>query len=99
MNGRIAEAHTPEERLAAVCRTLIVRMENAARRRGANRQAAEPDYADFRDALRPYIRREIVMALLEEMQDRPDLSAAFRVAALRAELEALNRIVKKEARW
>jgi len=98
MNGRIEQAHTPEERLAAVCRTLALRMERDARRRGASREAGEPDYADYRDALRPHIRREIVLALLAEIDEHHDLAPAFRAAALRSELAALERAIAEDAR-
>lgn len=69
MNGiRIEAARSLEERLAAVAVTLIARMKLL--------RTGSPDYADFRDAFRPYIRIEILIARLEALgTDRSRIQA------------------------
>lgn len=66
MNGRIAIEETPEGRLAAVVKGLIVRMREEHRNRLA--EYREPDYADIRDALRPHVERELVLARIAEVE-------------------------------
>jgi hypothetical protein len=90
MTGRIEDAQTPEGRLAAVCRTLMLRMEREALRRHAGPAAAEPDYADFRDTLRPFIKRELINALLDELQNYESPEAVFRRRDLRQQLVAVE---------
>jgi len=50
-------AVTPEERLGAVARELVVKM--------ISPEPNVPDYRDFTDALRPYVRRELLLARIE----------------------------------
>lgn len=58
---------SPESRLAAVARNLIMR---EARCPTCDRKMYpfKPDYADLRDALRPYVVHEILTAKLEEAE-------------------------------
>ena len=58
MNGRINAEATAEGRIAAVAKSLCYQMREKVKR--------EPDYADFRDVLRPFIQREILMARADE---------------------------------
>jgi hypothetical protein len=61
MNGpRIHGAQSLEERLAAVAVSLRWRLTNLLHH--------EPDYADFRDAFRPYVRIEILVARLDALR-------------------------------
>jgi 2-C-methyl-D-erythritol 4-phosphate cytidylyltransferase len=57
MNGRIVHDATPEGRLAAVAKSVFSKLKTIRR---------EPDYADYRDALRPFVRRELILARIEE---------------------------------
>lgn len=58
MNGRIAEEDTPEARLAAVVVRKLKQTPEAER--------WKLDYADFRQALKWYVRLEILNARREE---------------------------------
>jgi hypothetical protein len=76
-NPRILEGATPEDRIAAAARLIMVRMIG---------HRDVPDYADFRDLLRPYVEREILMGQLEEAK----ASSTFRrVLELQAKLDSV----------
>jgi hypothetical protein len=94
MNGRIEASDTPAERLAAVCKSLALRMRKAVearRRRPGEDYAGEPDYADYRDALAPYIDRELMRRAIEELQQFPGIpGAVFRRQDLQVELGVLE---------
>jgi hypothetical protein len=55
---RILGEGSPEARIAAVCVVVCRRMREI--------RNAYPDYADFRDEIRKHIRREILLARLDE---------------------------------
>jgi len=57
---KYALARTPEARLAVIARHLVTRLVVPA--------PFLPDYADFADELRPYVRREILLAQIAEAQ-------------------------------
>lgn len=94
MNGRIHQEKTPEGRLAAVCRSLMTQLE--ARNRTTGVGPAEPDFADFREALRPYIQRELLLARIEEARKSAGVLLTMRVRELADELYALDKIIPKE---
>jgi hypothetical protein len=82
MNGRSTDGEvTPEERLAAVFNSAVLR---------ASKHGCEVDYADFRDELRPFVHKELLQARLDELRRlrMPHLMSA-REAHL---LEALGKI-------
>jgi hypothetical protein len=62
MNGRIYKGKTGEERLAGVARSLTMKMQKGLR--DPEKLKNVPDYADFRDAFRPYVRREQIIACI-----------------------------------
>lgn len=73
MNGiRIEQADSLEERLAAVA--VSVQARHSAR------GGFPPDYADFRDAFRPFVRLALALARLEAL----DLPAPQRAEKRRA---------------
>lgn len=78
-NPRIGQEGTPEARIAAAARDLVIRM--------AQPCPNIPDYADFRDELRPFVRREILAARLEEVMRYGSFPRAIE---LRNEIEAVN---------
>jgi hypothetical protein len=81
MNGSRYEAsETVEGRLAAVMMELLHTIEERNRR---EKRADIVDYADIREALRPYVQKEIVHARIQE------------VTAARN--EGRNRLVAREA--
>jgi hypothetical protein len=55
---RVLGEDSPEARIAAVC-VVVCRRIHALR-------SGQPDYADFRDEIRKHIRREILLARLDE---------------------------------
>jgi hypothetical protein len=98
MNGRMEAEPTPEGRLAAVCKSLVLRMRRQAERRHRSDYSAEPDYADYRDALKPHLERELKVARLEELENYEVPAAVFRRQQLRQEIMALDHIIAKEAK-
>src|SRR5215831_12483316 len=61
MNGRIDRAETPEARLAAVVVSVLKAIPEET--------WWHLDYADFEKALKPYVKRELLHARLEELRD------------------------------
>jgi hypothetical protein len=82
MNGRVHHEDTPEGRIAAVAKSLCIQMDKKLKR--------EPDYADFRDVLRPFIKKEILNARIEEARMQSGRVLTARVKELVAEIEALE---------
>jgi hypothetical protein len=78
VNGRINELATPEERIAAVAQSLCVQMRDKEKR--------EPDYADFRDVLRPFIQKEILIARIAEARTTAGIQLTERMRALANEI-------------
>jgi hypothetical protein len=58
MDGRITHAKSSEGRIAAVCRSLIIRM--------AHPVPDRPDYADLNEWLKIYLTREFLMERIDE---------------------------------
>jgi hypothetical protein len=58
INPRHEQACTPEERLGAVARVLVMHMIRPV--------PNVPDYADFTDTLRLFVRRELLLARMNE---------------------------------
>ena len=90
MNGRIVKESTPEGRLAAVAKSVAVRLRADLRR--------EADYADYRDAMRPYILRELVLARIEEARRCYGDTLTVRMRELALQLDALNKNLPPEDR-
>lgn len=88
MRRPVDKESTPEGLLAAVASNLLFDMRA--------RLKHEPDYADFRDALQPYLERELLTARLREIArtDPGALSWEWRKSELRNRLEALERVIK-----
>jgi len=82
MNGRVHHDETPEGRIAAVARSLCVQMKQKLKR--------EPDYADFRDVLRPFLQRELLNARIDEARKTSGAALTARVKELAAALHALK---------
>lgn len=82
MNGRVHHDETPEGRIAAVARSLCIQMEKKLER--------QPDYADFRDVLRPFLQRELLNARIDEARKTSGAALTARVKELAAALHALK---------
>jgi len=87
MNGRIEHEPTPEGRLAAVAKTIMLRTAEAKR---------ECDYADFRDALRPFVERELILARIDEARKAAGERLTDRVGELAMELIEVNTRIPSE---
>ena len=79
MDGRITHARTPEERIAAVCRSLIFKHSRPVPDR--------PDYADLTEWLKVYLDREFLMVRLDEghQPQTPERHETLRAELIRAE--------------
>lgn len=85
MNGRTHHQElTPEGRLAVVVRSLVLKLQEQHRMTGVGPR--EPDYSDFRDALRPYVRRELLFARIDEARKTAATALTSRMKELAVEL-------------
>ena len=97
MNGsRIKYDDSPEGRLAAVAKTLCVHFEDSYNRTGAGPK--EPDFADFKQALRPFIQRELLKARIDEARKTQSRIITERVLELAKELAIVEAQIPKELR-
>lgn len=96
MNGRKYEEQTPEGRIAAVARSLMITMEDRHNKNGTGPR--EPDYADFREALRPYLRQELLLARIDEARKTAATAVTARVRELASELAECQKLIPKEDR-
>lgn len=65
MDGRITHGPSPEARIAAVCRSLIIRF--------AKPVPDRPDYADLNEWLQVYLEREFTIVRIDEFhQERTE---------------------------
>ena len=78
MDGRIAGEPTPEGRLAAVAFSVMVQMRDHEKK--------DADYADYRDCMRPFVRRELILVQLDELRTSNAPNMTLRVAELAKEL-------------
>jgi hypothetical protein len=84
VNGRIhAEEETPEGRIAAVARSLCLQMKQKLNRE-------QPDYADFRDVLRPFVQRELIRARIDEARKTYGQGLTARIVELARELDSIQ---------
>jgi len=96
VNGRTEQEKTPEGRLAAVAKSLAIRMETKYRQSGVG--PSQPDYADYRDAFRPYLQRELLLARIEEARHTSAARITARVEELARELRECEKQLPKEDR-
>jgi hypothetical protein len=82
VNGRINADATAEGRLAAVAKSLCYQMQQKLKR--------DPDYADFRDVLRPFVLRELLMARVDEARKLHGAQLTVRIAELSRELAEIT---------
>jgi len=82
MDGRIASEPTPEGRLAAVVLSVFIQMRDHEKK--------DPDYADYRDALRPFLHREIILARMKDVRHATGAIMTTLTAELARELTEVN---------
>jgi hypothetical protein len=85
VNGRIIDLATPEQRLAALVRTVLIRDLRLDGEHDAKPHPypLRPDYADLSAAIRVVLRRELLLVRIDEAS-RPD--SPGRLQSLRSEL-------------
>jgi hypothetical protein len=88
VNGRIQHEDTPWGRVAAIARSLCIQMDEKYRATQVGPSA--PDYADFRDVLRPFIESELLKARIDEARKASGRALTARVKELANELSALK---------
>lgn len=88
MNGRIVAEETPEGRIAAVARSLTIQMDEKYKR--------QPDYADFRDVLRPFIELELLRARVDEARQGCGRGLTMRMETLAGQMAECERSLPKE---
>lgn len=91
MNVRIFDEETPEARLAAVARTLMDLV--LANHLSTGRGPRQPDYADFREAFRPFLEREVLVARIDEARRVHGEKLTARVAELGLELKMVDTVI------
>lgn len=79
MDGRITHGPSPFARIAAVCRSLILRFSKPVPDR--------PDYADLNEWLQIYLQREFLLERLDEstMPQTPERNEQLRTELVKAE--------------
>jgi hypothetical protein len=87
MNGRRQDEDTAAGRLAAVARSLAIKMERTGK--------YPPDYADFRAALEPYLRRELLLARIDEARKTAATALTTRMKELAVELFECDAAIAK----
>ena len=84
LNGRLEHEETPVGRIAAVARSLAMKMEAHFEKTGQGPR--DPDYADYRRALAPYLRRELLLARIDEARKTAATALTERMKELAKEL-------------
>jgi hypothetical protein len=94
MNGRTHNVDdTPAGRIAAVARSLTMKMAVKFERTGQGWK--EPDYADFRAALEPFLRRELLLARIDEARKTAATALTTRMKELADELFECDATIAK----
>jgi hypothetical protein len=94
MNGRNHNVdETPEGRIAAVARSLAMKMEADFEKTGQGPR--DPDYADYRRALAPYLRRELLLARIDEARKTAATALTTRMKELATELFECDATIAK----
>jgi hypothetical protein len=96
MPTRLKHDGTPEGRVAAACNKLMRMMAEKHRRTESGPTA--PDYADFRDFLRPYLRRECLLARIEQSRKNGSQVLTAEIRDLAAQLAACEQQIDEEDR-
>jgi hypothetical protein len=96
MNIRLQEEETPAGRIAAVARSLAMKME--ARFEKTGQGPREPDYADYRRALAPYLERELLRARIDEARKIAATALTTRMKELAIELFECDAAIAKAER-
>lgn len=95
MNGRFAHEDSPEGRLAAIAVMVATKIEDTYTKTG--RGPRKPDVADLREALRPFVQRELIKARLDEAERALDMKAERRADLIR-QLYVYEAQIPKELR-
>jgi hypothetical protein len=89
MNGRATDQDTsPEARIAAVARALQLKFDPDSK---------VPDFADYRDAIRVFVRKELILARIDEARKCGGLMVQGRVAELGITLAECEKEIPHDA--
>jgi hypothetical protein len=94
MNGRTTNIEdTPEARIAAVARSLAMKMQAHFEKTGQGPR--DPDYADYRRAIGPYLHRELLLARIDEARKTAATALTTRMKELASELFECDAAIAK----
>jgi hypothetical protein len=96
VNGRIHDEETPEGRIAAVAVSLVLKMQDAHYKTGVGPQS--PDYADYRDAFRLHMERELLLARIDEARKTAATALTARMKELSDRFVECELQISKEKR-
>jgi hypothetical protein len=80
MNGRFMHEETPEGRLAAIAVWITTEFSDRYAKTGKGPE--KPDVADLREAMRPYVHRELLKARIDEFERLGELRGKRRSALI-----------------
>ena len=92
--SRLEHAKTPEERLAAVAFALVEKLRDSHKDTGVG--PSYPDYADFRDAFRPHLRRELIKARMDEAGYAAGILTKLRIPHLSDDLKEVDALIAED---
>jgi hypothetical protein len=95
VNGKLNHEDTPEGQLAAVAVLLATRMKDNHIKNGNG--PSEPDVADLKEVLRPFVHRLLIKARLDESERIIDFKLERRADLIR-QLYILEAQIPKELR-
>jgi hypothetical protein len=91
MNGRSTDEDAmPVERIAAVARSLQLKHDPHSR---------TPDYADYVAGMRVYVKKELILARIDEARICGGLAMTARIAELAILLAECEKAIPAESRW
>lgn len=89
MNGRQSfEDTNPESRIAAVARSIQLKFEP---------ESKVPDFADYRDAMSVFVRKELILARIDEARKSSGTLLTARIAELASELAECEKAIPHDA--
>ena len=95
MNHRLRHGETPKDRLAVAFKMLMVQFQDRYAKTGHG--PTEPDLADVRAFMEPYLERELLLRAIEEIELIQDIKAK-RINELVNELYEWEAVIPQENR-
>ena len=95
MSHGVKYGETPEDRLAAAFKTLMVQFQDQYYKTGHG--PTEPDLADIREFIEPYLQRELLLRAIKEVEVLQGIKSK-RISDLVTELYEWEAVIPKENR-